>query len=133
MQLEEHRKNPVCASCHSKMDPLGFAFENFDAVGKYRTHDGKFPVDASGVLPDGRSFRGADELTALLRKDRAQFAECVTDKMLTFALGRGLERYDRRTVKEITAKIAQKDYRFSALVMEIVNSLPFRMRRGDRS
>ncbi len=133
MQMEEHRKNPVCASCHSKMDPLGFAFENFDAIGKYRTKDGNFPVDSSGVLPDGRAFQGADQLTALLRRDRTQFAECVTDKMLTFALGRGLERYDRRTVKQITEKVAQQDYKFSALVMEIVNSLPFQMRRGDRS
>ena len=131
-QMEEHRANPICASCHSKMDPLGFAFENFDAIGMYRTHDGKFAVDASGTLPDGRKFNGPDELKTLLRADRTAFAECVTDKMLTYALGRGLERYDRAVVKKIAANIAKQDYRFSNLVLEIVNSLPFEMRRGER-
>ncbi len=130
-QMEEHRNNPVCASCHSKMDPLGFGFENFNAIGEWRTMDGKFPINASGTLPDGRSFAGPAELKTLLLKDRSAFAECVTDKLLTYALGRGLERYDRRTVKEIAGHVAADDYRFSSLVMEIVNSLPFQMRRGE--
>ncbi len=95
--MEEHRNNPVCASCHSKMDPLGFAFENFNGVGQWRTKDGNFPIDASGSLPDGRTFHGPNELTTLLRKDRQAFAECVTDKLLTYSLGRGLERFDKRT------------------------------------
>ena len=86
-QMEEHRANPACASCHSKMDPLGFGFENFNAIGEWRTKDGKFPIDASGTLPDGRSFKGPEELKTLLRKDQGAFAECVADKMLTYALG----------------------------------------------
>lgn len=133
MQMEEHRKNPMCASCHSKMDPLGFAFENFDAIGRYRTHDGKFPIDTSGTLPDGQSFKGPDELKSLLRKDRTAFVECVTDKLMTYALGRGLERYDRPVVKQIAKRLESQDYRISALVMEIVKSLPFQMRRGERN
>jgi hypothetical protein len=127
-QMEEHRNNPACASCHSKMDPLGFAFENFDAIGHWRTQDGKFPVDASGTLPDGRSFKGPGELKSLLRGDRAAFTECVTEKLLTYALGRGLERYDRPVVKQIAARAAAQEYRFSALVLEIAGSLPFQNR-----
>jgi mono/diheme cytochrome c family protein len=130
-QMEEHRTNPVCASCHSKMDPLGFGFENFNAIGQWRTEDGKFHIDASGTLPDGRVFNGPSELEMLLRKDKAAFAECVTDKLLTYALGRGLERYDKRTVRDIAKRIESDNYRFSKLVIEIVNSLPFQMRRGE--
>jgi hypothetical protein len=129
--------NPTCASCHSRLDPLGFALENFDAIGAWRTQDGKFPVDASASLPDGREFKGPDELKKILMEDRGAFAECVTEKLLTYALGRGLERYDRRTVKEIAGRVGENDYRFSALVMEIVNSLPFQYRstqqRGERA
>jgi hypothetical protein len=132
-QMEAHRTNPACASCHSKMDPLGFAFENFDAIGHWRTQDGKFPIDASGTLPDGRTFNGPGELKSLLLKDRAAFTECVTEKLLTYALGRGLEKYDRSVVKQIAARTSAQDYRFSALVMEIVNSLPFQNRRGERT
>ena len=132
-QMEEHRANPVCASCHSKMDPLGFAFENFSGIGQWRTKDGNFPIDSSGTLPDGRTFKGPDELKTLLRNDHAEFAECVTDKLLTYALGRGLERYDRRTVKGIAERVAADNYRFSSLVLEIVNSLPFQMSRGNRN
>jgi len=129
-QLEEHRKNVTCASCHVRMDPLGFGLENFDAIGAWRTRDGRTPIDASGVLPDGRSFKGPDELKAILRADRDAFAECLTEKMLTYAVGRGLERYDKPTVKQIAGRVAASDYRFSSLVLEIVKSLPFQMRRG---
>lgn len=131
-QMEEHRKNPVCSSCHAKMDPVGFGFENFNAIGQYRTEDGKFAIDAAGTLPDGRSFKGPEDLKELLSKDANRFAECVTDKLLTYGLGRGLERYDRRTVKAIAANVAANDYRFSSLVLEIVNSLPFQMARQER-
>jgi hypothetical protein len=133
MQMEEHRKSPVCASCHSRMDPLGFGLENFNAIGEWRTEDGKFPVDASGTLPDGRSFRTPAELKALLKQDRAIFARALTEKLLTYALGRGLERYDRPTVAEITARLPAAEYRFSTLVLGIVNSLPFQMRNLDQS
>ena len=131
-QMEQHRTNPVCSSCHAKMDPVGFGFENFNAIGQYRKTDGNFPIDSSGTLPDGRSFKGPEDLKSLLAKDADKFAECVTDKMLTYALGRGLERYDRRTVKAIASKVAANDYRFSSLVLEIVNSLPFQMARQER-
>jgi hypothetical protein len=131
--MEAHRANPVCASCHSKMDPLGFGLENFNAIGEWREKDGKFPIDSSGLLPDGQTFKGPDELKAILRGNKDAFAECVTEKMLTYALGRGLERYDRPAMKEITAKLGRADYRFSTLVMGIVDSLPFQMRRAKES
>jgi hypothetical protein len=132
-QLEAHRTNVTCAACHSKMDPLGFSLENFDGVGAWRKEDGKWPIDATGVLPDGRTFDGPAGLKAVLRSDRQAFAECVTTKMLTYALGRGLERYDKRTVREIAARLEPQDYRFSALVLEIVRSLPFQRRRDEGS
>ncbi len=129
-QLEAHRANPTCASCHRRMDPLGFGLENFDAIGKWRDKDGAFPVDASGALPDGRSFSGPAQLTAILAGEQEAFAKALTSKMLTYALGRGLEPYDRRTIRMIARRLPQHDYRFSGLVLEIVKSLPFQMRRG---
>ena len=131
-QLEEHRKNPTCASCHARMDPLGFGLENFNAIGAWRANDGKIAIDSSGSLPDGRTFQGPDGIKTILKTDREAFAECLTVKLLTYALGRGLERYDRSTVKEITKRIAAKDYRFSNLALEIVASRPFQMRKGVR-
>ena len=131
-QLEQHRKDPTCASCHRRMDPLGFGLENFDAVGAWRTADGKFPIDATGVLPDGRTFNGPDELRTILSSEREAFSRAITSKLLTYALGRGLERYDAKTVKLIASRLPQHDYRFSGLVLEIVNSLPFTSRRPAR-
>ena len=128
-QLEAHRKNPTCASCHKKMDPLGFGLENFDAVGAWRTMDGKFPVDASGTLPDGRKFEGPEELRRILRGDQEAFGRALAAKLLTYALGRGLERYDNQTVARIAGRLPRHEYRFSGLVLEIVNSLPFQSRR----
>src|SRR5207244_9426671 len=131
-QMEEHRKNPVCSSCHSRMDPLGFGLENFNAIGAWRTQDGKFPIDASGALPDGRGFQTPGELKALLKADRDVFVRGLAEKLLIYALGRGLERYDRPTVAGIAANLAARDYRFSQLVLGIVNSLPFQKRSaGD--
>jgi hypothetical protein len=130
--MEAHRANAVCASCHSKMDPLGFGLENFNAIGQWRDKDGAFPIDATGVLPDGRTFNGPVELETILRANKSAFADCITEKMLTYALGRGLERFDRPAVKKITAKLAANDYKFSALVLGIVESLPFRERRTDK-
>ena len=132
-QLEEHRKNPTCAACHARMDPLGFSLENFDAIGAWRTNDGKIPIDSSGSLPDGRTFRGPDGLKGILTTDKDAFARCITSKLLTYALGRGLERYDRATVNVISKRIAAKNYRFSSLALEIAASKPFQMRRGDRT
>ncbi|MGH9840059.1 MAG: DUF1592 domain-containing protein [Blastocatellia bacterium] len=130
-QLEEHRKNTTCAACHARMDPLGFGLEKFDAIGAWRTQDGKFPVDDSGLLPDGRTFRGPAELKTILMADRDAFAQCLTEKLLTYALGRGLERYDKPAVKKIARAVAAGDYRFSALALEIAKSLPFQMRRTE--
>jgi hypothetical protein len=127
-QMEEHRKSPMCASCHARMDPLGFGLENFNAIGAWRTRDGSFPVDASGTLPDGRTFQTPAELKTLLKQDRDIFARALTEKLLIYALGRGLERYDRPTVSAIVAQLPPHDYRFSSLVVAIVNSLPFQMR-----
>ena len=129
-QLEAHRKDPTCASCHRRMDPLGFGLENFDAVGAWRTTDGKFPIDASGFLPDGDEFHGPEELRVVLKHQQQDFARCLTSKLLTYALGRGLERYDTRTVRQIADRLPARDYKFSALVLEIVNSLPFQQQRG---
>ena len=131
-QLEQHRANPTCAVCHAKIDPLGFGFENYDAIGAWRTHYGKFPIDASGTLPGGESFSGPSELRAILTAKKRDFARCLTEKMLTYALGRGLEGYDKPTVEAIVRRLEADEFRFSRLVVEIANSMPFRMRRGER-
>jgi len=130
-QMEQHRTNSICASCHARMDPLGFALENYDAIGKWRTQDGGFPVDSSGVLPGGRSFSGPAEMRAVLNEMLPDFARCLTEKMLTYALGRGLERYDRATVRSITQRLESSGYGFQTLVTEVVRSLPFQSRRGE--
>ena len=132
-QMEKHRADPMCASCHSKMDPLGFGLENYNAIGKWRTMDGKFPVDASGTLPNGKSFQTPDQMRALLIAALPQFAHCLTEKMLTYALGRGLKQYDNRTVEGISRDMAASGYRFQSLIYEIVHSAPFQMGRGDGS
>jgi hypothetical protein len=112
------------------MDPLGFGLESFDAVGAWRTRDGGLPVDTSGVLPDGRSFDGPAGLRALLLERRSAFARCLTEKLLTYALGRGLDRRDRPTVTDIVRKLTDNEYRFSALVLAIVHSDSFQTRIG---
>jgi hypothetical protein len=132
-QLETHRANATCASCHARMDPLGFAFEHFDAIGRWRDKDGSFPIETSGTLPDGRSFKDHVELRALLKSDAGAFTECLTAKMLTYALGRGLERQDKQTVKTIVKRVAQEGYRFSSLVLAIVQSAPFQMQKESRA
>lgn len=129
--LEKHRADPICAGCHARMDPLGFGLENFDAIGRYRTVDGKFPIDSSGTLPSGKSFKDAEELIRILQDDKDTFARCVVEKMLTFAIGRGLERYDRPVVNAIAHKLADRQYKFSTLVMQIVTSAPFEMRHSE--
>jgi cytochrome c553 len=128
-QMEEHRKNPACASCHSRMDPLGFGLENFNAIGEWRTEDGKFPVDASGTLPDGRTFQSPGELKTLLKADQVRFARGLAERMLIYATGRGLERFDKPVVSSIASQLPASGYKFSSLVMGVVNSLPFQNRR----
>ncbi len=132
-RMEQHRQNPACANCHAKMDPIGFAFENYDAVGRYRVLDGKIPIDPAGVLPDGKSFKGPAELKAILKEKKDLFARCLAEKMLIYALGRGVEQYDKPAIDAIMTALAKNDYRFSALVGEIVKSYPFRMHRGKET
>jgi hypothetical protein len=130
-QMEKHRADPMCASCHNKMDPLGFGLENYNAIGKWRTEDGKFPVDSSGALPNGKTFKTPDEMRALLMAGLPQFSRCLTEKMLTYALGRGLKPYDRPTVNGINRDMAAGGYRFQSLIFDIVHSAPFQMGRGE--
>ena len=129
-RMEQHRANPNCASCHTQMDALGFALENYNAVGAWRAKDGEDAIDASGTLPDGKSFNGPGELKAVLKEKQELFVRNLTEKMLIYALGRGLEYYDGRAVRQISAQLAKQDYKFSALVVGIVKSEPFRLRRG---
>jgi hypothetical protein len=126
--MEQHRVNPVCASCHARMDPIGFAFENFDAIGAWRDKDGQFPVDPSGELPDGQRFDGPDGLKNILKNKKELFARSLAEKMLTYALGRGLEYYDKCAVDEIVAALRKNDYRITTLISETISSDPFQMR-----
>ena len=126
-QLEEHRRNPACASCHARMDPLGFGLENYDAVGAARTQDGKFPIDSSGTLPDGRTFQGAVALAGVLKQERDAFAESLAEKVLTYALGRGLERSDPSAVRRLVERAASNNHKFSSVILGVVNSAPFQM------
>lgn len=128
-RTEQHRANPACASCHALMDPLGFGLENFDAIGAWRDRDGAFFIDASGELVDGSKFKGPKELKAILKAKKHEFTRCFTEKMLTYALGRGLEPYDRCTVDDIVAALAKDRYKFSTLIQQIVASDPFQKRR----
>lgn len=130
-QLEKHRANAMCASCHNRMDALGFGLENYDATGKWRTEEGKFKIDSSGTLPSGKSFVGPAELRNILKEDLPTFTHCLTEKMLTYSLGRGLERYDRKTVDEIVRKVEASNYQFQTMIFEVVRSLPFQSRRGE--
>jgi mono/diheme cytochrome c family protein len=132
-QLEKHRANASCASCHGRMDPLGFALEHFDAIGRWRERDGTFAIETVGTLPDGRSFKDHADLRALLKAEAGTFAECLTAKMLTYALGRELERPDKETVKAIAQKVARQQYHFSSLILEIVRSAPFQMQKESRA
>jgi mono/diheme cytochrome c family protein len=129
-RMEQHRAKPICASCHQRMDPLGFAFENFDAIGAWRDKDGKFAIDAAGTLPTGQSFKGARELSGILRERAPEFRRCLAEKMLTFGLGRGLEYYDKCALDDICAGAAKGEDRFSSLVIAIVKSDPFQLRKG---
>ncbi len=129
-QMEAHRANPTCASCHRRMDPLGFGLENYDAIGAWRAMDGKFAIDPKGELPDGRTFHQPSELRTILVQDRQDFSRALSSKLMTYALGRGLERHDKPTIRGIVSRLPQHDYRFSGLVLEIVKSLPFQMRRA---
>jgi mono/diheme cytochrome c family protein len=128
-QMEMHRANPVCASCHTKMDPLGFSLENYDAVGAWRTGYAGQLVDASAVLPDGTQFEGPKGLQGILLARKDQFVEAFTERLLTYGLGRGLEAYDMPAVRAVRYAAAKHDYRMDTIIMGIVQSVPFVMRR----
>jgi hypothetical protein len=126
--LESHRANAVCASCHRRMDPLGLSLENFDAIGQWRSTDAGHPIDASGVLLDGTKVNGPRELRQALLAQKTQFAQAVTEKLLTYVLGRGLEYYDAPSVRAIDRAAAVDNYRWSSLISAVVKSAPFQMR-----
>ena len=131
-RMIRHREDPVCAACHAPMDPLGLALENYDAIGRWRnTGQGNLAIDASGQLPNGIEFYGPQGLRTLLLERREEFSGTVTEKLLAYAIGRGPEHYDRATVRGITRAAAFEDYRWSSIIVGIVQSTPFRMRRSE--
>jgi hypothetical protein len=128
-RLEIHRENPDCAGCHAKIDPLGFALEKFDAIGAFRTMDGNAPVDAAGKLPNGTELNGANDLKRVVKGDR--FVHTVVEKLMIFAMGRGLERYDKRAVDAVTKQVKAGDYKFSTLITAVATSEPFLKRKTE--
>ena len=133
-QMQVHRANAICAACHARMDPIGFALENYDAVGRWRSEDAGAPIDASGKLPDGTEFQGPAGLSQLLlTKYRDDFVRTATEKLLTYALGRGVEYYDYPTIRSINRDAARDNYRVSSWILAIVKSTPFQMRKGSDS
>lgn len=128
-RIEIHRQNPACANCHAKMDPIGFALENFDATGAFRLKDGGFDIDASGEFADGSKFSGPADLKSIILSKPEVFVRCLTEKMLTYALGRGVEYYDRPTIEKIVQALPSLDYKIHGLIREIVLSDPF-LKRG---
>lgn len=129
-RMEAHRKNPICASCHARMDPIGFGLENYDGMGAWRTMDGKYPVDSSGTM-NGQKFTTPGQLKNILLENKKQFTRCLTEKMFTYALGRGITSNDKCNIDAMSASVAKNDYRFSALVTAVVQSNAFKMRRGE--
>lgn len=127
--LEKHRANAACASCHSRLDPLGFSLENYDPTGRFRKSEAGVEIDASGILPGGGEFAGPGGLKKVLMERRDQFVEALSEKLLTYAVGRGLEYYDLPSVRDIRRETVEGDYRFSAMVQAIAESVPFQMRR----
>jgi hypothetical protein len=127
-QMEEHRANPVCASCHKVMDPLGFALENFDAVGAWRAQDAGAPIDASGMLADGTKVDGVVGLRKAILSRPEVFLSTLTEKLLTYALGRGLDYHDMPAVRRIVSTAGRDNYRLSELILGVVHSPPFQMR-----
>jgi hypothetical protein len=132
-RLEQHRANPACASCHKLMDPLGFGLENYDAIGAWRTEDGKSAIDSTGILPSGDEFKGVRDLRTVLKKRDNEFRLCLAEKLMTYALGRGLELDDQCTLRAIADDLSRHENKFSALVLAIVHSDQFQKRASVRS
>jgi hypothetical protein len=131
-RMEQHRKNATCAVCHSVMDPLGFSLENFSPLGQWRTTDDGFPVDAGGAMPDGRRFEGVDGLREALLAKPDLFITVLTEKLMIYALGRGIEPSDMPAVRAITREAARDGQRFSTLILGLVRSVPFQMRSAAK-
>ena len=127
-RLTRHRADASCAKCHNVIDPVGFSLENFDAVGRWRDQELGKPVDASGGMPDGSVFNGISGLESAILKRPGLFVRAMTERLMTFALGRGLEHYDGPAIRRVVQQAAKDDYRFSAIVLGIVRSVPFQMR-----
>jgi hypothetical protein len=130
-RMEQHRKNPTCANCHARIDPLGFGLENFDGIGRWRTVDANAPVDASGVLPNGAKFNGPAEFRQALIKNPDAFLTTMLQKLMTYGLGRGVEYYDMPTIRKVLRDARENEYRWSSLIMGIVTSNPFQMRNSE--
>lgn len=124
-RMEQHRKNPSCANCHAKMDPIGFSLENYNAIGAFRTKDGNFEIDSSGEFSDGTTFKGPADLKRIVKLKKDDFTRCLAEKMLIYALGRGLEYYDRPAIEKIVKYVADNNYKFSSLVSAIVQTDAF--------
>ncbi|MCD6050009.1 MAG: hypothetical protein K0Q55_1412 [Verrucomicrobia bacterium] len=132
VRLEKHRADAGCASCHARMDPLGFGLENFDGIGGWREKDEGFKIDPAGKLVSGETFAGPNELNKILASQkREEFLHCMAEKMLIYALGRGMEWYDKPTQEQIAAEVKAGNYKFSSLIISVVKSVPFQLRRGD--
>src|SRR5205823_10767618 len=131
-RMEQHRANPVCASCHARMDPLGFSLENYDATGQWRLREGDTKIDASAVLPDGTKFEGPAGLRSWILTRPAQFSTALAEKLMIYALGRGLEPYDAPAIRKIVNGAAS-EYRFQSLIIGVVKSTPFQMRKSAAS
>jgi hypothetical protein len=130
--MEQHREKAICASCHARMDPIGFGFENFDGIGAWREKDGEFKVDAGGKLVSGEAFANAADLRKILMQEkRDEFLNTLAGRMLTFALGRGMEYYDRVSIDGIVTNLEKNRNRFSGLVLGVVKSPAFQLRRGE--
>jgi hypothetical protein len=130
-RTERHRANPVCAGCHARMDPLGFSLENFDALGRWRTSDEAGPIDASAALPDGTTLSGPTGVRNLVARKPDEFAQALTAKLMTYALGRSLQPEDKAVIRHIAGEAAAANYRWSSLILGIVSSAPFQMRRAE--
>ena len=130
-RMQQHRANPVCASCHARMDPLGFALENFDGIGQWRATDGVSTIDASGSLPDGTMFKGPEDFRQVLVTRREDFVRTFTEKLLMYSLGRAIQHYDIPSIRAITREAAPANYSWSSLIMGIVKSQPFQMRKAQ--
>ncbi len=129
-RLAAHRVNAACAGCHQLMDPVGFALENYDAVGRWRTFEGGKPIDVSGGLPDGSEFDGVAGLQRALLSRPKIFTGVLAERLLTYALGRGVEHYDAPAVRKIVRAAQAEDFRFSSLIIGITSSTPFQMRES---